>query len=69
MDATPPSIEPLMTVRQASRALNIGRHLIYRAAEAGELTIYDAGSSWPRVRIGDVQRWLERTRRVPRGAA
>jgi hypothetical protein len=68
MDATPPSIEPLVTVRQASRAFGIGRHLIYKAGEAGELPIFDAGS-WPRVRLADVARWLESRRRAPRGAA
>jgi excisionase family DNA binding protein len=67
MGGTQP-VEKLVTVREASRLFGISRHLIYRAGEAGELPIYDAGS-WPRVRLSDVTAWLERTRRVPRGAA
>jgi excisionase family DNA binding protein len=68
MDATPATIEPLVTVRQAARLLNIGRHVLYRAGEAGELPIYDAGG-WSRIRLSDLQAWLERTKRAPRGAA
>jgi excisionase family DNA binding protein len=58
-------LERLVTVRAAARVLGIGRHLLYRAAEAGELPIYDPGG-WSRVRLSDVLAWLERTRRVPR---
>lgn len=65
MDATQP-VEKLITVRHAARMLGIGRHVLYRAGEAGELPIYDAGG-WPRVWLSDVAAWLERTRRVPRG--
>jgi len=64
MDAIPP-VERLVTVREASRRLGIGRHLLYRACEAGELPIYDPGG-WARVRLSDVAAWVERTRRVPR---
>jgi hypothetical protein len=32
------------------------------------LTIFDP-NGWARVKLSDVERWLERTRRVPRGAA
>jgi excisionase family DNA binding protein len=66
MDATP-SMERLVTVRQASRLLGVGRHVLYKAAEAGELAIFDPGG-WARVRLSDVAAWLERTRRVPRSA-
>jgi len=58
-------LERLVTVREAARVLGIGRHLLYRAAELGELPIYDPGA-WSRVRLSDVLAWLERTRRVPR---
>jgi excisionase family DNA binding protein len=67
VDATPP-VERLVTVRQAGRLLGIGRHVLFQAAERGELSIFDPGG-WARVRLSDVQTWLERTRRVPRGAA
>lgn len=63
-----PLIEPLVTVRQAARLLNIGRHVLYRAAEAGELTVFDAGG-WSRIRLSDLEAWLEKTKRLPRGAA
>ena len=65
MDATP-DVEPLITVRRAARAVGIGRHLLFQAAERGELAIFDPGE-WARVKLSDVTAWLERTRRVPRG--
>jgi excisionase family DNA binding protein len=58
-------LERLVTVREAARVLGIGRRLIVRAAELGELPIYDPGG-WSRVRMSDVAAWLERTRRAPR---
>ncbi len=67
MDATP-AVERLVTVRQAARLFGVGRHLLFQAAERGELEIYDAGG-WARVRLSDVEAWLEHTRRVPKGAA
>jgi excisionase family DNA binding protein len=66
--ATPATVERLVTLRAAAKAFGVGRHLLYRAAEAGELEVLDIGS-WPRVRPSAVAAWLERTRRVPRGAA
>ena len=41
MDAPPADVERLVTVRQAARMFGIGRHLLYRACEAGELAIFD----------------------------
>jgi excisionase family DNA binding protein len=61
-------LERLVTVRQASRITGVPRHLLYRAAEAGEIEVLDIGS-WPRVRLSAVERWLATQRRVPRGAA
>jgi excisionase family DNA binding protein len=57
VDATPPieRLEPLVTVRQAARLLGVGRHVLYRAAEAGELAIFDAGG-WARLRMSDLER-------------
>ena len=65
---TPAAVERLVTVRQAARLFGIGRHLLFQAAERGELAIFDPGG-WARVKLSDVQRWLEQTRRVPKGAA
>ena len=62
-----PEPERLVTLRAAAKAFGLGRHLLYQAAERGELEVLDIGS-WPRVRLSDVHRWLEKTR-VPRGAA
>ena len=62
------AVEELVTVRQAARLLGIGRHLLFRAAETGDFAIYDPGG-WARCRLSDVKRWLERQRRLPRGAA
>jgi excisionase family DNA binding protein len=68
MDAPPVDVERLVTVRQAARLFGIGRHLLFQAAERGELDVFDPGG-WARVKVSDVQKWLERTKRVPRGAA
>jgi hypothetical protein len=62
------AVEELVTVRRAARMFGLGRHLLFKAAEAGELAVYDAGG-WSRVRLSDVAAWLERQRRGPRGAA
>ncbi len=70
MDATPPgehAVEPLITVRSAGRLLGVGRHVLYRAAELGELPIYDAGG-WARLRLTDLEAWLATTKRRPGGA-
>jgi excisionase family DNA binding protein len=67
MDVTP-AVEPLVTVRRAARLFGIGRHVLFQAAERGELAVFDPGG-WARVRLSDVQAWLERTRRVPRETA
>ena len=61
-------VEPLVTVRRAARAVGVGRRVLFRAGEAGELPIYDPGG-WARVRLSDVTAWLERQRRAPRGAS
>jgi excisionase family DNA binding protein len=45
--------------------IGVGRHVLYRAAEAGELRVYDPGG-WARLRLSDLEAWLQRTRRVPR---
>jgi excisionase family DNA binding protein len=58
-------LERLVTVREAALLLGIGRHLLYRAAGLGELSLYNPGG-WSRVRLSDVAAWLERTRRLPR---
>jgi len=63
MDATP-AIERLITVREAARMIGVGRHVLYRAGETGDLPIYDAGG-WARVRLSDVVVWIEHTRRRP----
>jgi len=68
MDAPAADVERLVTVRQAARLFGIGPHLLNRAAEDGELVVYNPGgwNGWRRVRMSDVRTWLERTRRVPR---
>jgi excisionase family DNA binding protein len=67
MHATRPAVQPLVTVRSAARLLGVGRHVLYRAAERGELPIYDPGG-WARLRLSDLEAWLETTRRRPGGA-
>ena len=65
MDGIQP-VERLVTVREAARLLGISRHLIFQADSRGELAIFEPGR-WARVRLTDVGRWLERTRRRPGG--
>ena len=58
-----PTVQPLVTVRSAARLLGVGRHVLYRAAERGELPIYDPGG-WARLRLSDLQAWLEKIGRA-----
>jgi excisionase family DNA binding protein len=45
--------------------IGVGRHVLYRGAEAGELPIYDPGG-WARLRLTDLEAWLaSTTKRVP----
>jgi excisionase family DNA binding protein len=48
----------LITLPQAARQLGVGVRQLQAARSAGELRVYRVGA-WPRVRVGDVDAWLE----------
>jgi hypothetical protein len=51
-----------LTLPAAARLVGIGVRALYRAGRRGEFPIYDV-DSWPRVRPGDIARWVESRRR------
>lgn len=51
----------LTTMPRAAKARRIGVKQLRKAARAGELPIYPIGS-WQRVKLDDVDRWLESKR-------
>jgi len=62
MDATSTHLDDLTTMPRAARARNLGVRQIRRAVRAGELPVYSIGG-WPRVRLADVDEWIESRRR------
>ena len=51
-----------VTIPQVSRLLGISMKRLRSAARDGAFPVYDVGTSWPRVRVSEVQRWIESTR-------
>ena len=51
-----------VTIPQAAKRLGIGVKLLRRRARGGAFPVYRPGTSWPRVRIADVERWVDSTR-------
>jgi excisionase family DNA binding protein len=62
MDANEPD-RALVTVREAARHHGIYPRQLWRSIRDGSLPAYQIGG-WQRVRLADVDAWLE-TRRVP----
>ena len=60
---TDPAPTDLTTVPRAARARKIGPRQIRRAIKARELPFYMIGS-WPRVRLEDVDQWIESRRQA-----
>ena len=58
-----------LTLPAIAREYRIGLRALRRAVARGGFPIYSAGTSWPRVRRADFERWLESTRLTPRAAA
>ena len=54
----------LLTVPGAARHLGIGPKQLYRAIRAQELAVVRIGR-WPRVRLPDLQAWIDRKRVAP----
>ena len=60
---TPPHPEPLLTLRQAAGAFNVGVHALRRAIKAGSIPSYRIGNARVRVRSSDIARAIEASRR------
>ena len=58
-----PSATPVyVTIPRASRLLGISAKRLRVAVKDGAFPVYDMGTAWPRVRVSQVQRWVESTR-------
>ena len=67
MNDSPPAQNPYTTVTYAtipevSRLLGISPRRLRLALKAGAFPVYDVGTSWPRVKVSEVERWIESTR-------
>jgi hypothetical protein len=60
--------ERLVTKPTAGRYWGLSRRQLDRACKSGEVATYLIGD-WPRVRLGDVGRWIEGRRRLGRPLA
>jgi hypothetical protein len=59
--------DEMLTLPEVRRRTKLGVRQLRRAIDEGALPVFDIGS-WPRVRWGDVLRWLERQRRPVQAA-
>lgn len=59
---TPPHHEPLLTLRQAAAAFNVGVHALRRAIKAGSIPSYRIGNARVRLRSSDIARAIEASR-------
>jgi len=60
-------IPPICTVAEAARALRVGKSTIYRAVEAGAISVLRVGSA-VRIRRDDLLAYLERSKSPPEQA-
>ncbi len=51
----------LLTVPQLCRRYKLSRTTISRAIKEGGLAVYSCGTTWPRVRVSDVESWITST--------
>ena len=52
----------LITLPEAGRRFGLSRAVVRQAAAAGLFPIYFPGTSWPRCRVDEFDRWVESTR-------
>lgn len=50
------------TIPEASRIFGIGLKRLRQCAAEGCFPVYMAGASWPRVKLSEVEEWLQSTR-------
>ena len=53
-------LDRLRTYKQAAEILNVGYHVVQRAARRGLIPVYRVGNSRPRVTVGDFVRLMSR---------
>ncbi len=63
--ATDRSENELLTLPALNREYRIGMKSLYRLAAEGAFPVYTAGTSRPRVRRAEFERWLKSTRLRP----
>ena len=61
-DQNPRAAPVYVTIPHASRLLGISARRLRLAVRDGKFPIYDVGTAWPRVKVSEVQRWIESTR-------
>ena len=52
----------LITLPEAARRFGLSRAVVRQAAAAGSFPVYYPGTSWPRCRADEFERWIESTR-------
>ena len=61
----PNTTPEFVTIPQVSRLLGISPRRLRLALKDGAFPTYDVGTTWPRVKVCEVQRWIESTRVAP----
>jgi hypothetical protein len=51
-----------LTIPAAAKLLGLSPHLLREQAKREAVPTYSVGSSWPRVRITDIEDWVRSTR-------
>ena len=54
-----------VTIPRVSQLLGVSTRRLRLAIKAGAFPVYTMGTTWPRVRVSEVQRWIESTRVAP----
>lgn len=58
----PVKIEPLLSIADAAKAVGVSRHRIDDAINSGELAFYPIGEKARKVKVSDLNKWLEAKR-------
>ena len=54
-----PQTLELVTLREAQRRLGVEYRTLQKARDAGAFRVYRLGKRWQRVRMSDLEAWLE----------
>lgn len=61
-EETPVKIEPLLSIADAAKAVGVSRHRVDDAINSGELAFYPIGEKARKVKVSDLNKWLEAKR-------